>query len=101
MSIFNSLFKRRGVNEKDTLPKIEVFEGHIPNDDLQPKTKNVRLFIHRRNRNPVVPQEANAYVRVSKDGSVHIPSSEIAQLPEVQEMQRMAMRIISRKINQG
>lgn len=39
--------------------------------------------------------EVKAYVRVSKKGSVHIPSDELAELPEVKEMQRMARSIVS------
>ncbi|MBC6385843.1 hypothetical protein [Proteus mirabilis] len=39
--------------------------------------------------------EVKAYVRVSKRGSVHIPSDELAELPEVKKMQRMAHSIVS------
>ncbi|EPI5311181.1 hypothetical protein ACK6SN_04190 [Proteus mirabilis] len=39
--------------------------------------------------------EVKAYVRVSKRGSVHIPSDELAELPEVKEMQRMARSIVN------
>lgn len=39
--------------------------------------------------------EVKAYVRVSKRGSVHIPSDELAELPEVKKMQKMARTIVA------
>ncbi|RRN89310.1 hypothetical protein D2048_17405 [Morganella morganii] len=39
-------------------------------------------------------RRATASVRVDKRGAVHIPSSELAELPEVIEMQRLARSIV-------
>ncbi|MEQ4787959.1 hypothetical protein ABN070_14945 [Morganella morganii] len=41
------------------------------------------------------PEVKRAYVHVDKYGSAYIRSSELAQLPEVKEMQRMARIIVS------
>lgn len=37
-----------------------------------------------------------AYIRVDRCGSLHVPSSEIASLPEVKLMQKQAKRIVSK-----
>ncbi|HAT8010171.1 TPA: hypothetical protein ACHWKL_001347 [Providencia stuartii] len=72
-------------------------------DDMRKKTSNsligraaVRNSLRRGSKTDN-NQKMNAYIRVGRQGSVHIPSSEIAELPEVKEMQRMAMRIVTGK----
>ena len=42
-------------------------------------------------------EKPQAKIRVSGRGACYIPSSEIAQLPEVKEMQKMAAQIVDRK----
>ncbi|MFS1564235.1 MAG: hypothetical protein ACL7AX_12600 [Candidatus Arsenophonus phytopathogenicus] len=39
----------------------------------------------------------SAFVRVDKSGAAYIPSNEIAALPEVKEMQKMASLIVKQK----
>ncbi|WGL97335.1 hypothetical protein QE177_08880 [Arsenophonus sp. aPb] len=39
----------------------------------------------------------SAFVRVDKSGAAYIPSNEIAALPEVKEMQKMANLIVNQK----
>lgn len=39
----------------------------------------------------------SAFVRVDKSGAAYIPSNEIAALPEVKEMQKIASLIVKQK----
>ncbi|SPP31442.1 hypothetical protein ARAF_0568 [Arsenophonus endosymbiont of Aleurodicus floccissimus] len=39
----------------------------------------------------------SAFVRVDKSGAAYIPSNEIAALPEVKEIQKMASLIVKQK----
>ncbi|HGA3039282.1 TPA: hypothetical protein ACIR5X_000776 [Serratia marcescens] len=50
-----------------------------------------------KNHNFEVVENGYARIRVGDRGGAYIPSEEIAMLPEVQEMQKRAAAIVSRK----
>lgn len=95
MNIFSNIFNRRDTDaEKTSLFGDEM--RNKTNPSARSKSVNVKGFLRRKSKTEDESKN-NAYIRVGRQGSVHIPSSEIAELPEVKAMQRMAMRIVTGK----
>lgn len=97
MNIFRYVFDKRN-NDADNSSLFGDEMRNKTNSVARNQNTKIKGFVRNRIKTAGTQKNsASAYVRIGSQGSVHIPSSEIAELPEVKAMQLMAMRIVSGK----